>query len=385
MRPRTALALVPALTAALLAAGALPARAAAMPDTVDQNFQANGRVAAVLAVGNVLYLGGEFTSLRPYGNTAGVGEVPRDHLAAIDRDTGALLPWNPGADKGVYALAASFSGATIVVGGHFTTLGGVPRQRLGSVTSAGAVTAWAPSVDTKVLSIALGPSRIYVGGTFATVDGQARSRLAAFSSSGVLDGTWQPTADDRVRVMTLAADGTVLVGGDFTTIGGLALPHLVRLSATSGASLAWSVHPDYPIYDLQATSTAVYAAGNGTGGHVDRYSTTGVRTWSVQTDGGVQAVAMVGGAVFGGGHFDNICSATVSSGGSLYECPSSIAVRHKLVGLDEATGTLLAWNPGADSSLGVFALTPSGSRLAAGGDFTRIGHLQRQQALAEFG
>jgi hypothetical protein len=51
--------------------------------------------------------------------------------------------------------------------------------------------------------------------------------------------------------------------------------------------------------------------------------------------------------------------------------------------VDPATGEVDAWNPGANSSLGVFALTASSDALHVGGDFTRIGQ-QAQQGYGVF-
>jgi len=68
--------------------------------------------------------------------------------------------------------------------------------------------------------------------------------------------------------------------------------------------------------------------------------------------------------------------------GGQHTCTTSTS-RHKLLAVDDATGALTSWNPSANSALGVFALTGSGTMLAAGGDFTRIGG-RAQQGFAEF-
>ena len=50
----------------------------------------------------------------------------------------------------------------------------------------------------------------------------------------------------------------------------------------------------------------LFAAGDGSGGHIGAFDQdTGARQWTQQTDGGVQSMTIMGGVVYGGGHFDN--------------------------------------------------------------------------------
>lgn len=384
--------LVAALILAILTATGLvvaqgsASAASNLSEQVDHTYQTNGRVAAILPIGNTLYLAGSFTSLRPYGDDPGTGEVARNYLAAIDRDTGQLLPWNPNANKEAYALAASPDGSTIYIGGLFTAVGGANRQKAAAVTaSTGAVTAWAPTFDNKVLALAVSGSRIFVGGNFTTASGQARAGLAVVSPTGAVDPGWHPAPDDRVLTLAVSTDGaSVYAGGDFLSVNGdTRQKHLASLSAASGALQSWNFHPGYPVYALAVTATALYVGGNGSGGHASAYSLpAGSQLWDDQTDGGAQGIAVIGDTVYVGGHFDNFCTSPIV--GTTIECPTVLAVRHKILALDAATGALDPWDPGADSPLGVFAVATSAGRLEIGGDFERSGHFRKQQGFAQF-
>lgn len=80
-------------------------------------------VRSIVATADTVYLGGLFGS---------VGSVSRGRLAAFNAADGALLPWNPVADGGrVNALALAPDGASMVVGGAFTTLNGSSNPGLG--------------------------------------------------------------------------------------------------------------------------------------------------------------------------------------------------------------------------------------------------------------
>ena len=121
--------------------------------------------------------------------------------------------------------------------------------------------------------------------------------------------------------------------------------------------------PGYDVWAIIPTSTQIYLGGNGAGGHLAAHSaTTGGKIWQSQTDGGVQAIALVGDVLIGGGHFDNVCATSTTTGsgsGGGFDCQEQLAVRHKLMSVSTATGALDPWNPGANSNLGVFALATS--------------------------
>ena len=66
-----------------------------------------------------------------------------------------------------------------------------------------------------------------------------------------------------------------------------------------------------------------------------------------------------------GGHFSGICVRRP-------HCPALVTRRH-LLGLKTSNGDLTAWNPEANSDLGVYVLARTPSWLSVGGDFTVIG------------
>ncbi len=104
---------------ALCLPGPAQATSRSVGDVPDPMYQTNGKVDAVLSVGDTIYIGGTFTSVRPAGAPAGTDEVSRSRLAAFSRSTGALLRWNPGVGHQVNALAAAPNGRIIYVGGRF--------------------------------------------------------------------------------------------------------------------------------------------------------------------------------------------------------------------------------------------------------------------------
>jgi trimeric autotransporter adhesin len=187
----------------------------------------NGRVRAVLVSDNTIYLGGSFTS---------VDGLSRNRLAAIDANTGQLTDWAPSINKPVRALAVSSDGTRIYAGGEFTRAGGKVHNYVAEIdaTTGAVIHSWNPSADAPVYALAVLGPRVYLGGAFGAVDGQSRTRLAAVDAlTGALDPQWKPKAG-KGSGWTLAADTSrvrLYAGGDFQTIASQPQQRLARFSA----------------------------------------------------------------------------------------------------------------------------------------------------------
>jgi hypothetical protein len=84
-----------------------------------------------------------------------------------------------------------------------------------------------------------------------------------------------------------------------------------------------------------------------------------------------QRVEATAGAVYIGGHLNNLC--TVKNTSYTARCPGALTVRTHVAALDPATGVPLAWNPGASGTRGVLAAEALPAGLAIGGDFQGAG------------
>ncbi len=112
--------------------------------------------------------------------------------------------------------------------------------------------------------------RVIVGGTFTKVKRYsqpaqfARSYLFAYDkATGVVDTTFLPQPNGRVNALLLAADGGVLVGGQFTSIGGRSIPYLAKLDPRTGAASAtFAPRPNGMVYDLHQANGLVYLGGS---------------------------------------------------------------------------------------------------------------------------
>jgi trimeric autotransporter adhesin len=356
-----------AVVATVLVAGGV---ALASPSNVPDagTVQTDGQVSAIVVSGNKIYLGGYFTH---------VDGVQRNRLAALDATTGQLTSWNPNANDNVRSLAVSADGSRIYAGGAFSSVGGVNRTRLAAIDAAtGAVDPlWRPQANSTVSALAVSSKGIYLGGSFTSINGQSRSRLALVdATTGALEADWVPSANDKVRTLAVASDGSrIYAGGNFGVVNGKSRPYLTALEPSTGAlDSAWvtPTKPNGKVYDLEESGGRLYTAEGGLGGAVSAYSTTtGISSWRTKVDGDVQTLAVMGSEVYLGGHFEAFSGQN----------------RHFFAAVDASTGTLdPAWAPTATGGCGawvpstcngfVWALTadPSAGRLYAGGDFRKV-------------
>jgi hypothetical protein len=356
-----------AVPAAVQGAATVTSRAHATPSF-------NSTVWAIAARGDTVYVGGSFTAVTSRGRT-----FPRKRLAAFSARTGALLRWSPAANGTVRALAVA--GTSIYAAGDFDTVSGLRRDSVARIdTSSGRVAPFAHRLTGEAATLAIGNGRVYVGGRFSSVDGVSRRNVAAFSHrSGALDRGWRPATDARVRSLAVTRS-RVYLGGEFHRVNGARGAGRIAAVTPTGGALVRSFRPNAPamVMDVAVDSRGVYTGTGGPGGRVVAYSPAGRVRWTHLFDGDVHTIAVLGGIVYAGGHFDRACrsNSTIKQLG----CPAGYASRIKLAGLD-GRGRLSGWNPRANGAVGVqvLAVHPGQRRISAGGAFTRIGGASRER------
>jgi hypothetical protein len=389
VRPRRRTSLIAVCAGALALSGVLLGSTSSAQATVSQTpaatYQVNGRVAAIAVIRNTVYVGGHFLSVRPSGEPVGTDEVSRPGLAAFDLTTGALLPWNPGVNSQVNTLAASPNGRVLYVGGRFGRIAGQQRANLAAVRAgSGRVTRFHADTNGRVLSIVARGHRVYVGGKFTRVSGRNVGHLAALTTRGRKLRSFHGSAEGFVRTIAVGPRGrSLFLGGDFNHVDKRHQFHLAKVSRLSGRIRALRSHPAYPVNRILVRGHRLYLAGNGVGGHAASYTTAGKRLWVRQVDGNAKSIAVIRRTLYVGGQFHNICVGNTNTGGRGFTCPTVRAVRDRLLAVSKADGSLSTWDPGANSTLGVFALHSTSSALYVGGEFTTLGSVA-QQAYGRF-
>ncbi len=191
-----------------------------------------GSINSVLPLpGGKLLITGFFTTLRGITVPTAVAQIlPNGTVDSTFNNGGS------GANSNVYSAITQPDGK-IIITGFLTSYNGVTANGIARLNADGTLD---PTFDAGAglggsagYTLALLPGgRVFVGGVFTTVNGVARNRVAVLTGSGDLDTTFNPGtgASSSVYCSTVQTDGKIVIGGAFTTYNGLAANFLARLN-----------------------------------------------------------------------------------------------------------------------------------------------------------
>ncbi|WP_133257034.1 T9SS type A sorting domain-containing protein [Hymenobacter edaphi] len=322
----------------------------------------NSTVQALALDGNTLYLGGSFSETGYF--TGALGWLPG--TTSIPDNTVPRLSGT------VYCAEPDGAGGWYVGGSFSITSGTLTLRNLVHLTASRTLdAAFAPNPDGAVNTVAVDGTTVYVGGSFANAGGLARQNLAAVAAGTGLATNWNPGANSTVQALRL--DGPRLhAGGSFTQAGGQPQRYYAQLDKASGAA-AHTVGPNSTVQALALDGNTLYLGGS--------FSETGYFTGALgwlpgSTDTPANGLGRYTGTVYcaepdGADGWYVGGSFTWSSGAQQWN--NLVHVRADLT-LDPA----FVANPNG----AVQTLLLDGSTLYAGGSFSNIGGLARQNLAA---
>ncbi|WP_345236071.1 T9SS type A sorting domain-containing protein [Hymenobacter saemangeumensis] len=222
-------------------------------------LQADGKI----LVGSVTNLGGMtnpgIVRLNPNGTADATFNVGAGATAA----TGVGIVWS---------VLVQADGR-ILVGGSFSSFNGQPANHLVRLNPTGSLDgSFTPGTgpDQSVRALAQQPDgKILIGGAFTNFNGQPAVRLARLMTSGQLDPTFNTATGANQQVLTLLvqANGSVVVGGQFTQYSGQARNGIVRVLSTgtpdAGFNMGVGTNTGASVFSLAQTAAGqVLAAGD---------------------------------------------------------------------------------------------------------------------------
>ena len=383
--------------------------------TVDSEFDPNANNAvAALAVqrdGKII-LGGSFSTLQPPGNE---NSATRNRLARLNANGTLDSEFYPNFGGNVVAIALAPDG-DVMVGGQFTSVWGrgtitTQRPYVARLNPDGSLdTGFSASANSTVAAFAFQPDgKVILGGYFTAIQsrglatGALRNRLARVGADGTLDTTFQVDAEGRPLVSLVQPDGKVVIGGSFTTVGGLTRSYLARLNtdgsvdasyvpaAPNGRILSVVRQADGKLiiagtFTLIGTTARSYLARLNTDGSLDT-------TYNTNPNGQVGALVLqADGKVLIGGNFTSLnhivttitpgaavgtttattadgsatTTTTVSTSGGVTTTDKSTNYFRGYLARLNTDGTVDTFNPGASSTVSSIVLQSDGKILLAG-------------------
>lgn len=183
---------------------------------------------AMVDAGNGLtLLGGRFQTSRG---------LSRRNIVRVSSDGSPDPTFTPGGgfDGEVRALDRLNDGR-ILAGGTFTMFNGNPAAFGAALLSANgtSITPLAKPDVNNVRWVGVSSSGLYIAGAFNNIGSRPAKGIARYTSSGALDTSFDTTnaANATVHAGAIQPDGKIIIGGSFTSVGGIPRSHIARLNA----------------------------------------------------------------------------------------------------------------------------------------------------------
>lgn len=192
---------------------------------------------AVAPDGNV-YVGGLFTLAGGVANT--------DYIARWDGSAWQAMGTGVSTGSDVFAIAVGIDGY-VYVGGTFTQMGGVANTTRIARWDGSAWSAMSTGASSAVYGFAIAPDGdLYVGGAFTTIGGVSANYIAkwdgsAFTALGAGMSTTFGGSGPDVRAIAIADNGDVFAVGTFTTAGTVTANCIAKWNGSAWSSMAGGV------------------------------------------------------------------------------------------------------------------------------------------------
>ena len=325
-----------------------------------------GDVRAITRIGDTVYVGGNFDEVKE----PGAGTHPQGHLAAFDAVTGVWRSaFDPTFDSIVRDLAPSSDGSRLFVAGHFKYVDGVKRRGIvaldpvtGDVDPAFNAEAWGNGK-----SVEVDGDDVYFGGGFGQVGGGLDiPRLARLdATTGDPDPSWVPRPSNGPEGLSIPPAGAVLYLAGPTALDGVTNPSnsaVSRVSLNTGLRDA-SFNPprSTPARDVDTTDTRVFVAHGGSNHFTVYNAAGGAELVDYRGDGDFQRTEIIGQRAFVGSHSSELGNVD----------------RLQLAAVDWISGAVeLSFDTPVSGGHGVRAIYGAGSNLHIGGQISAVGGVQ---------
>src|SRR3990172_5478859 len=203
----------------------------------------------------------------------------------------------------------------------------------------------------------------YIGGQFERIGPATGHGVPLDGRTGVLVPSSSPAVNGVVHAAAPDGAGGWYIGGEFTHVGGIPRKNVAHIAPGGAVDPCWDPGCDSPVFALAVNRGLVYVGGDfwRVGGQIRSRvaaidTAGGLTSWNPAPNGSVHALLVIGDTVYAGGDFHYV--GEKNSPGLAAIAPD---------------GTVRDWSFRLDNGADVRALAASGDTLYAGGwfnDFT---------------
>lgn len=176
-------------------------------------------------------------------------------LYKINADGVHDIGWNigTGATGGTVLAVAELSNGQVMIAGGFTAVNGHGSRRLARLNANGSVDnsfTVGTSINGNIGAIHVqGDGRILIGGSFTTIGGVSRNGIARLNADGTLDSSFDPgtgamgaVAAGSISHIVPMPGGTFVIGGLFNNYNGSGKGSLVRIHSDGSYDTSWALN-----------------------------------------------------------------------------------------------------------------------------------------------
>lgn len=210
----------------------------------------NGEVFTMAQVGNLIVVGGRFSTVRNAGSAT---DIPRRNLFAFNATTGQVsTTFAPNPNSSVYKLLDAGDGQSVFIGGQFTSVTSagssvsVSRLYKADTTTGNRIATFQPgSFSYQVRDLSLIGNRLWVAGKFTSIQGAPQTAL----------GTLNATTGARDNYFRMTMAGTLLDGTSTNVLQIATNPQNTQLVAVGNfGSVNGVTRSQFAVFDISGAS-----------------------------------------------------------------------------------------------------------------------------------
>ncbi|MEO5989865.1 MAG: PQQ-binding-like beta-propeller repeat protein [Candidatus Eisenbacteria bacterium] len=300
------------------------------------------------------------------------GGLTRVHAASIEASSGRITDWDPHPDAAIATFASD--GSRLLVGGYFAHIAGQPRNGLAAFDrNTGQLLPWDPAAGrpgVKVQHMVIRGRTLYLDGWTGSPYGATALAALDLDTGAVLPWSVNASGDRYFQISSLFALGSrVYILGDFFTVNGVSRRSAAAVDVITGTLSSWNPQLTGWTSAGFPNGGKIYLAGNITAAAGQQ-----VFTW-VAVDTVTGAVTGAPLPNVGAPNVVAVDGSTLYTGGSTGTSDPAPYPRTEAHAVDLTTGAKLPWYVGifrqADPLFGTSSIAERSGEVWLTGDFDK--------------